>query len=364
MTISRTILCVLMAWRAAGSAAAADRVCPISTCDPALIGFRSIHGAPVSQPVRVDGRLDEPAWQRAPRLAGFIQSRPVPGAAARLRTHASVLIGEDALYVGVRASDPDSRRISAPYLRRDNEGQSNWIFVEVDSRRDRRSAFSFGLNPRGVQVDGVFSDDVNYDVEWNGIWQGAARVDEAGWTAEFRIPFSQLAFADAAAGRDTSWGFNVYRYSPHHGEASNWSPRFQGLPGCVSQFNELTLTLPHAPRRLELTPFVAPRLEAEAGSLAGSVGRGADFSVGLGPAFTLRAPCCRTLDRSKRIRSQINLTTFELFQAERRPFFVEGASAFAFNAGLTFVARGNSFLEETPFIRGASVGTAHVSLAP
>jgi hypothetical protein len=329
-------------------AVGAERTCPIPTCDPRLIGYRSIEGIPARGDIHVDGTLSEDAWAHSPLATGFIQGRPTPGAAATLRTEAAVLVGERGLYVGVRLFDADPARIVAPLLRRDNEGQSDWVFVEIDSRHDRRSAFSFGLNPKGVQVDGVFADDVNYDSEWNGIWEGAAQVDGTGWTAEFYIPFSQLAFARPARGDQSVWGFNVYRYSPAHGESSNWSPRFQGLPGVVSQFNELRLTVPVSPARFDATPFLAPKVTSST-TAASSFSGGLDVTAGLGSAFTATATVLPDFGQVEADPSQINLTTFELFQAERRPFFVEGAGAFAFPSGLNFTVRGNSFAEETPF---------------
>lgn len=333
----------------AQSAAAADRSCPIPTCDARLIGYRTLVASRLQTAPRIDGHPDEAAWDSAPAATDFIQARPTPGAAALLRTEARVLVDDAALYVGVWMHDDHPAGIMAPYLRRDNEGQSDWIFVEIDSRHDRRSAFSFGLNPRGVQVDGAFADDVSFDAAWNGIWQGAAQIDAQGWTAEFRIPLSQLAFDDGDQSGDTTWGFNLYRYSPQHGEVSNWSPRFAGLSGVVSQFNELRLTLGRSPHRLDVTPFVAPRVERSPGRGDQTLIGGADLNVGLGSSFGLAATVFPDFGQVEADPSQINLTTFELFQTERRPFFVEGAGAFRFDAGLNFVTRETSFLEETPF---------------
>ncbi|HET7617221.1 MAG TPA: DUF5916 domain-containing protein, partial [Vicinamibacterales bacterium] len=329
-------------------ARAADRTCPIPTCDPKLIGYRALQAADAVEAPLIDGRLDDRAWTAAAEASGFIQGRPVPGAASTLRTTARVLVDATTVYVAVQLDDPNPAGIRAPFLRRDNEGLSDWVFVEFDSRRDRRSAFSFGLNPRGVQVDGVFTDDVNYDVEWNAVWRAEARIGPRGWTAEFAIPLTQLAFSGDASG-DQVWGFNVYRYSPQHGESSNWSPRFAGLPGCVSQFNDLHVTLRGAPRRLEITPFVAPRVESGAAGRDGTLLAGADVSAGLGSSFVLTATALPDFGQVEADPAQINLTTFELFQTERRPFFVENAGAFAFDAGLDFATRGTSFQQDTPF---------------
>lgn len=150
--------------------------------------------------VRIDGVLDEPAWAAAPVATHFIQSAPHPSEEARLRTEVRVLFDDEALYVAVRAEDDSPEGIQRPLGRRDDEGLSDWIFVELDSRHDHRTAFSFGINPSGMQVDGVFFNDVDYDTSWDGIWESAARVDSGGWTVEVRLPFSQLAFTPPEGG--------------------------------------------------------------------------------------------------------------------------------------------------------------------
>jgi hypothetical protein len=111
-----------------------------------------------------------------------------------------------ALYVGVRLDDSAAGAIQAPLGRRDDENNSDWCFVEIDSRRDRRTAFSLGVNPAGVQVDGVFVDDINYDASWNGVWEARTQVDASGWAAEYRIPFALLASQAPAAGEPMRWG--------------------------------------------------------------------------------------------------------------------------------------------------------------
>ena len=227
---------------------------------------RVLSATPVRGPAPVlDGRLDEAAWSGAEVATDFVQRRPTPGALASVRTEARLLFDEHALYVGVRAFDPEPARILAPWPRRDDEITSDWIFVELDSRHDRRTAFSFGVNPRGVQVDGVFLADVQYDTAWDAVWQAAARIDGDGWTAEFRIPFSQLSYSAEAAPEgeplaEATWGLNVYRYAPGRGESSNWSPRLPSVAGVVSRFNELRLRVPAHAGRLQVAPYAAARL--------------------------------------------------------------------------------------------------------
>ena len=158
------------------------------------LGHRATHAVRIAGTApTVDGRLDDAAWCSAPAATYSVMSSPAPGTVASLPTVTRVLYNDDAVYFGVRLWDPHPDSILAPYPRRDDENISDWVFVELDTRHDRRSGFSFGLNPRGVQVDGLWYDDVNYDPAWNGVWQGASARDSLGWSAEYRIPYSQLA---------------------------------------------------------------------------------------------------------------------------------------------------------------------------
>src|SRR5512143_3585633 len=160
--------------------------------------------------------------------------------------------------VAVRLWDPHPDSLVAPFPRRDDETTSDWVFVEIDSRFDRRSGFSFGVNPRGVQADGAWSADVDYDPAWNGAWASAARIDSAGWTVEYRIEFSQLALGRSRPGLPLTWGINFYRTTPHRGETSNWAPRLPSVVGIVSHFNALFgISVPPRRAARELTAYSA-----------------------------------------------------------------------------------------------------------
>jgi hypothetical protein len=324
--------------------------------DPSSAALRPriLRAAPLTgEAPAIDGRLDEAVWGKADRATDFVQRRPNPGELARLRTEARVLYDSDSLFIGVRAYDPEPSSILAPWPRRDDETTSDWLFVELDSRFDRRTAFSFGVNPRGVQVDGTFIKDVEFDTAWDAVWESGASIDAEGWTAEFRIPFSQLPYTappttgSSEAGVDSIWGLNFYRHSPHRGETSNWSPRLPSLAGIVSNFNELHLRLPSSPRRLELLPYVAASVNrvpnvnplAETEDVAGGV----DVKLGLGSAFTLSAAIHPDFSQVEADPSEVNLTTFETFFTERRPVFVESAGFFRFDSGLPFITREHSF---------------------
>jgi hypothetical protein len=330
---------------ALGAVAAVAQGADASAGNPLLVP-RSIEARRADGPIRLDGVLDEPAWQTAPVAGELMQSGPHPGEPAQLPTTFRVLFDDQALYVGVRLVDPEPATIEAPLGRRDDENASDWCFVEIDSRRDRRTGFSLGVNPAGTQVDGVWFDDVGYDATWNAVWEAATRVDGGGWTAEFRIPFSVLAFQPPVDGEPMRWGINIYRHNPHTGESSNWSPRMSQLAGIVSLFNELVVDAAPRVRRLELTPYGLVRFDH-----AGAPGMhaGLDANIGITSSVALTATVLPDFGQVEADPTQLNLTSFELFQQERRPFFTEGIDAFQFSTALPLVTRDDAFTDETAF---------------
>ena len=324
---------------------------PDSSVAATALGRRTAHASRVRDAApTLDGRLDDPAWCLAAPFTASVMSSPAPGAIASLPTVTRVLFDDDAIYVGVRLWDPAPDSILAPYPRRDDETTSDWVFVELDTRHDRRSGFSFGLNPRAVQVDGLWYDDVNYDAAWNGVWQGASVVDSAGWSAEFRIPYSQLALAAGAPGTPLTWGINIYRYTPHRGESSNWSPRLPSVAGIVSHFNELDgLAVPpgHAP--FDALPYVTVTGSRDPQSTETRTTAGADLRYRPSPSAVVALSLHPDFGQVEADPSEVNLTTFETFFPEQRPLFLESAQSFQFGAPLFYHSRGTTFDQESPF---------------
>ncbi|MEP6729154.1 MAG: DUF5916 domain-containing protein [bacterium] len=298
----------------------------------------------------IDGRLDDPAWCAAQPMTDFIQSRPRPGNVATLPTVARVLFDDAAIYVAVRMYDPHPDSILAPYPRRDDEVSSDWTFVEMDTRLDRRSGYSFGVNPRGVQVDGTWYGDVNYDPSWNSVWEAATSIDAEGWIAEYRIPFSQMALGHADAGNALTIGMNVYRYTPHRGETSNWSPRLPTVLGVVSHFNDVTgIVVPPRHTPAEFVPYAATTGVHDQSPFAVTAKSGADLRIRPTPNTLVAATIHPDFGQVEADPSLVNLTTFETLLTEQRPFFIEGADLFRFDAGLQFSTRETSFADENPF---------------
>jgi len=291
------------------------------------------------RPVVVDGRLDDQVWSTADAATNFVQQRPAPGKASLRRSEARVWLDGSALHVAMRLYDSDDS-VVAPIARRDADVYSDWAFVYIDSYDDRRSAFHFAVNPRGVQRDAQVTNDEEWqhDYGWNAVWQSETTLDSLGWTAEFRIPLSQLRFA-TRSGAAASWGIEFGRHIARYNERSYWAPILPDRSGFVSQFGRLTeLTLGGAPRRFELTPYSLAQMTSRDVEAANPLTRsreplatlGADAKWGLTPDFTLTATLNPDFGQVESDPSEVNLTASESFFREQRPFFLEGAELFTF----------------------------------
>ena len=288
--------------------------------------------------IHLDGKLDEPDWQRAPAVTDFTQSWPTPGARAPDQTEVRVLYDDAALYVGIRMFDPHPDSIAAQLARRDASGiYSDWAHLIIDSYHDRRTAVRFTVNPRGVKKDVYTSNDGPEDLNWDAVWEVETRVDSAGWVAEYRIPFSQLRFGSSRGPR--TWGFQVQRDIARRNERDTWSPWTNQSGGFVSLFGDLAgiVDLPQ-PRRLELMPYVSTRLTRAPGDPADPFFHasetkpsvGADLRYGLRGGLTLTATVNPDFGQVEVDPSVVNLSAFETFFPEKRPFFLEGSDVFSF----------------------------------
>lgn len=287
---------------------------------------------------RIDGVLDDAGWEKAAVASGFIQYRPTPGAPATHATEARVLYGENALFVAIRAFDPAPDSIVADLTRRDGDQRSDRVGVLVDSYLDRRTAFQFTVNPRGVKTDMLRHDDVEEDSRWDPVWEVATQVDGEGWAAEFRIPYSQLRFPEAPK---LTWGIQFHRDIARLDELSLWAPTMPSDGAVVSLFGRLEgLEGLGAPRRLELLPYTLGRLRE--GAAPGNPGAreaggmvGGDLKYGLGSGFTLDLTVNPDFGQVEADPARVNLTAFESFYPERRPFFQEASNLFDFPVSLS-----------------------------
>ena len=288
----------------------------------------------VDAPPTLDGRLTEALWARADSATGFRQTRPSPGAPASRRTVAHVSYDSEYLYVGARMYDaPDS--IAAQVMGRDEFGYTDRFVVSIGSYNNDRNAFVFRVSPAGSRVDGVLSNDTDNDTSWDGVWTAKTRIDSLGWTAEIRIPLSQLRYSAVPPDSTAQWGINFRRDIARYSEGVSWAPLDPTVDRTVSLFGSLRnlRDLP-SPRRLELQPYTAGQMDRPA---AGNplnaptewTGRvGGDLQYGLTSNTTLQATINPDFGQVEADPSQINLSAFETFFPEKRPFFVEDADIF------------------------------------
>ena len=286
----------------------------------------------------LDGRTDDPAWQTAQVIDQFLEYEPNEGKESRFKTEVRVTYDDRYLYVLARMHDPAPDSIIALLSRRDVRTQSEQLKLVIDSYHDRKTAFQFITNPAGVKRDFYVSNDNNEDDSWDAVWDVGTKIDSVGWVAEFRIPFSQIRFAP---GSEHTFGLLVVRDVARTGERLSWPLLKRSVQGYVSQAGELSGIgeLP-TPRRLEILPYtVIKSTTRDFGPGRPGLGRyehpndatlGADLKYGLSSNLTLDATINPDFGQVEADPAQLNLTAFESFFEERRPFFLEGAGIFTF----------------------------------
>ena len=286
---------------------------------------------------RIDGTFSDLAWNNAAVVRGFVQRDPREGAPATLPTEVRIVYDTANVYVAVRAFDPEPSRLVGFLTRRDARTSSDWIRVLIDSYHDRRTAYEFAVNPAGVKQDVYWYNDATSDDSWDAIWDVVVSRDAEGWGAEFRIPFSQLRFSSAA---DSPLGFAVVREVARLNEVSTWPLLPRSASGWVSSFGELTgITVPGSVKRLELVPYAVAQVVTEprdvGNPLQNTVDPGAslglDVRYALTPALTVNATLNPDFGQVEADPAVVNLSAFETFFVERRPFFVEGSGNYQFD---------------------------------
>ena len=278
-----------------------------------------------TSPPRIDGRLDDDVWQNAPLFADFLQHDPVEGEAATEKTTFQIVYDEEALYIGIRCYDSEADEIVSRLTRRDGETEADWVSVSLDPRLDRQTGCWFTVYASGSVRDGVYSNDDDKDSAWDGVWEVETAIDAGGWTAEYRIPYHVLRFTPR---EEYVWGLNVERHISRKQERDHWSLIRKDQPGLVSNFGHLEgIRNIDPPLQLEVTPYAMGRTIVDGGEdYFGNIG--ADLRYGITSGISLNATVNPDFGQVEADPAQLNLTAFEDFFEERRPFFVEGASIF------------------------------------
>ena len=292
----------------------------------------------VTAPPRIDGVLDDAAWASAAVSTGFRRDVPSDGKPATENSEIRVVYDDHALYVGARLYDRTGK-VSRRLSRRDSFSVLNDVFfVAIDAFHDHSTEFIFGITPAGEQRDAIRSNDGSaFDPSWDPVWEVKTRIDSLGWVAELRIPFSQLRFSRAS---EQTWGIQFRRDNRAAAEASDWSWSPRTEPGVTSKYGHLVgLSAIPQPRRLEVLPYTAassrytegadPANPFDNGSVYdGSIG--GDVRYGLTSNITLNATVNPDFGQVEADPAVVNLTAYETFFEEHRPFFVERSDLFRF----------------------------------
>jgi hypothetical protein len=294
------------------------------------------HALKASGSIRVDGLLDEAAWQAAQPITDFVQSQPRPGYPATERTAVRILYDDRALYIGAMCYESAPDHLVVLSLEQDFPGgstrDSDIFGVTLDPFLDRQNSFMFLVNPRGAYRDGqTFNDSRQEDFAWRGLADITTVVTDSGWTVEMAIPWTTLRFDPHKTNQ--VWGMNLLRRVRRKNEDSYWAPvdRKDPLHRMSRAGTLVGIQNIHAGRNLRLKPFVLARDQSGGqitGSGGGRVDGGADAKWGLTSGLTLDLTYRTDFSQADVDQEQVNLTRFPLFFPEQRDFFVENSGSF------------------------------------
>ncbi|MEP7000373.1 MAG: DUF5916 domain-containing protein [bacterium] len=293
---------------------------------------------PRLSPVKIDGRIDEDAWSKATPITNFTQIDPSEGKPGTQRTEVRFLYDQDALYVSARMFDTAGPAgITTRLVRRDANMESDWFQVVIDGYHDHLGRAFFQVNPSGVKFDALGIGGSNPDDSWDPIWEVATSIDAQGWSAELRIPYSQLRFSQQEV---QTWGLQVRRFIQRTQEQDQWSFWNKTDIGGPSRFGHLDgLRIAHVPRHVELVPYVVGRARYVQPGQPGdpfNSGNQKDTRVGgdvkalLTSNLTLNLTLNPDFGQVEVDPASVNLSAFETFFSEKRPFFVADAGIFDF----------------------------------
>lgn len=283
---------------------------------------------------RVDGQLDDEAWASAQTIDDFVQDEPDNLKPPTEHTSLQVAYDDQYVYIAVRCDAHDASQIRTGLGRRDNFPPTDMVAIFFDPRHDHLTGYMFRANSSGVEADQTYYDDTRTDSDYDGVWDVATQVTAEGWTAEFRIPFSQMRFTVPPEGHAV-WGFQFRRDIQSRGEFDVWVPRPRGAQGTVSRWGHLVFDDRLAPpRRLELLPYALGQIEGQSGASSGQTANaGLDIRLGVGTSATVSATVNPDFGQVEADPAVLNLSVFETFFQEKRPFFLEDSRTFVLPYG-------------------------------
>ena len=319
---------------AASAAVLTAQEATVPSAEP-VVAAPAVRVGHASAPIRLDGRLDEPAWALAGVILELVQQSPIPGGPAPYHTTVRLLSDGATLYVGVRAFDPQPGRIAIHTMQRDGDlTGDDAIALAFDTFGDKRTGYFFEINAAGARYDGLISDFETISPDWDGIWDAHAAIDDEGWTLEVAIPGPTLRFTTG----DAPWGFNIERRVARDRTVMRWTGTT--LDARISDMRRAGLLEGAGSLRqglgLSMSPYGLVRTDTDYAlddtDTTGDAGADVAYNLSeqLAGVLTVNTDFAETEVDTR----QINLTRFPLFFPEKRYFFVEGANQFVFGLGL------------------------------
>jgi len=340
-----TVLLLACASHAAGQSAAADAASTLRVQAPELPevmarddqGHATMRAVRLTGPLKVDGRLDEAIYSTVRGATDFTQLEPVPWTRATEQTVVWLFYDDDAIYFAARCLDSQPGRSLATDMRRDSAGVvgGDYVGFILDTLHDRRSGVLINVSPIGGRRDGLVTEEKNFNVDWNGVFQSATAQFEQGWAAEIRIPFRTLRYRQ---GENQVWGFNVHRVTRWKNEKSFLMP-MKGLTagGALMRLSMAAdvvgIEVPPPGKNIEIKPYAVSTLTDVARPQASTSTNGdvgVDAKIGVAEGLTADLTYNTDFAQVEADEQQINLTRFSLFFPEKREFFIENAGLFAF----------------------------------
>ncbi len=318
-----------------------------------------------SIPPVIDGRLDDRCWQEGSWFDDYVQYMPVEGGQPSQRTALKILYDAKNIYVGIRAFDKEPSRIDRRAGRRDDQSAGDVVGLCFDSYLSHLSGFEFDLTAAGTQVDLILMNHNQWDFSWNGVWEGKTALEDSAWTAEMRIPFSQLRYTNK---EEQVWGLHAWRWINRLEEENQFTLIRRDGPGHLYDMGYLRglKGLPKS-RQIEFLPYSYARLQTFPEDQLPASGKtsewnssaGLDGKIGISSNFTVDYTLNPDFGQVEADPSELNLSAYELFYSEKRPFFLENRTLFDFELGgeSLFYSRriGHAPTYEPPLTEGSHV---------
>ncbi len=336
--------------------------------DPESLLFKTTHAVRVDSPPTIDGLLDDSVWEMAIPVTDLIQTEPDNLAKPTELTEVRIVYDNDALYFAFRCHDSEPGKIMKRLARRDEwleagNDNSDWIGIGVDPQNDDITSYSFIVNAAGVKMDLFIPDDENYDMSWDAVWDAQVSSDDSGWTAEIALPFSLFQFNSQG---EQIWGVELNRGIYRKQERHEWPGKPRGVKGIVSRYGILTgLENIPPPRQLEILPYILGGKQL--GSVTENTGSlGLDMEYGLATNSVASIAINPDFGQVEADPSVLNLTAFETFYPEKRPFFVEGGSFFTpqFGEEIETWQKGSFMLPPIKLFHSRRIGRAPSHFTP